>query len=251
MLYSQMPYHPQRVWAGTKFIADLTEPAALSVCSQGAIPLASAESLTDTDEIGVTARLISDVSSDVARKGDGVTAVVSKPVFTSRHELLFPEGTELHGSVLQAKPSRSLGRNGQLLFGFSELQRGGEAKEHVRGMVTGASGDKKQNITVDEEGGIKSNPDKNRFVAPAVLGVLTFIGQTRDNDGSGLGRQTVAANGFGIVARVIALTLNDPNVALGFGSYSLAKSVYFRFLSRGKPVVFPKDTLVEVSLTKR
>lgn len=44
--------------------------------------------------------------------------------------------------------------------------------------LTGAGGDKSQNITVDQEGGIKSNPDKNRFVALAVLGRFTFIGQT-------------------------------------------------------------------------
>jgi len=251
LLYSQMPYHPQRIWAGTQFIADLTEPATFSVPAQAAIPPATSGGLTDTSGIEVTARLTAQVSSDTAHNGDRVTAVLTKPVFTPQHELLFAEGTELRGSVLQAKPSKSFGRNGQLRFGFSELQRSGAPQEEVHGMLTGASGDKAQNITVDHEGGIKSNPDKNRFVAPVVLGLLTFVGQSEDKDGSGLGRQTVAANGFGIVARVVALTLNDRNVAIGFGSFSVAKSIYFRFLTRGHPVMFPKDTLVEVALSKR
>jgi hypothetical protein len=251
LLYSQMPYHPQRIWSGTQFVADLTESVTFSVPTENPSSPAASEGLTDTNGIEVTARLVAPVSSDTAQNGDHVIAVLTKPVFTPQHELLFAEGTELRGAVLQAKPSKSFGRNGQLRFGFSELQRSGGPQEEVHGMLTGASGDKSQNITVDQEGGVKSNPDKNRFVAPAVLGLLTFVGQTQDKDGSGLGRQTVAANGFGIAARVIALTLNDRRVAIGFGSFSLAKSVYFRFIARGHPVMFPKDTLVEVVLSKR
>lgn len=251
MLYSQLPYHPQRIWTGTQFVADLTEPVTFNLPAQAPILLASSGSLTDSSQIQVTARLTTSLSSDAAHNGDSVTALLTKPVFTPQHELLFPEGTALRGTVLQVKPSRSFGRNGQLRFIFSELQRSDTPEEHVHGMLTGATGDKSQNITVDQEGGIKSNPDKNRFVAPAVLGLLTFVGQTQDRDGSELGRQTVAANGFGLVARVVALTLNDRNVAIGFGSYSVAKSIYFRFLTRGHAVVFPKDTLVEVSLASR
>ncbi|WP_446744199.1 hypothetical protein [Silvibacterium acidisoli] len=251
LLYGQLPYHPQRIWSGTQFVADLTEAATFNVPAETPLPLASSQALTDSSQIQVTARLLTSLSSDAAHNGDNVVAMVTKPVITPQHELLFPEGTELHGTVLRAKPSKSFGRNGQLRFTFSDLQLAGRPEEHVHGMLAGASGEKSQNITVDQEGGIKSNPDKNRFVAPAVLGLLTFVGQTEDRDGSGLGRQTVASNGFGIIARVVALTLNDRRVAIGFGSYSFAKSVYFRFLTRGHAVVFPKDTLVEVSLTNR
>jgi len=139
-----------------------------------------------------------------------------------------PEGTDLSGVVLQAKPSKSFGRNGQLRFVFSGVQRSGENIEQVHGTLTGATGSVSQNITIDQEGGMKSNPDKNRFVAPLVI-----------------------ATGFGIVARIVALPANDRNVATGFGVYAFAKSIYFRFLTRGHAVVFPKDTLVEVDLSTR
>jgi hypothetical protein len=53
-----------------------------------------------------------------------------------------------------------------------------------------------------------------------------------------------------LVARVIALTVNDPNIATAFGSYAAAKSVYFRFIAKGHPVEFPAGTLVEVELAE-
>jgi hypothetical protein len=123
----------------------------------------------------------------------------------------------------------------------------------MHGTLTAAEGNSSQNITVDQEGGVKSNPDKNRFVAPLVLGMLAVAGHGRDRDGdnNGLGRDTVASNGFGIVARVLALTVNDRNVATGFAVYATAKSIYFRFLTRGHAVTFPKDTLVQVQLAAR
>jgi hypothetical protein len=55
----------------------------------------------------------------------------------------------------------------------------------------------------------------------------------------------MASNGFGLVARVIALTVNNRKVALGFGAYAFAKSIYFRFLVRRHEVTFPKDAQVE------
>ena len=52
-------------------------------------------------------------------------------------------------------------------------------------------------------------------------------------------------------SRIVALTAQNRDVATGFGVYATAKSVYFRFLTRGKPVAFPKDTLVQVQLEAR
>jgi hypothetical protein len=106
---------------------------------------------------------------------------------------------------------------------------------------------------VDAEGNVQANPDKNRFVAPLLLAVTAMAGRgdDRDHDGPGVGGTTVASNGFGLVARVISLTANNANVALGFGAYAFAKSIYFRFLIRGHEVTFPKDTQVEVTLSTR
>jgi hypothetical protein len=250
LLYSQLPYHPQRIWAGTQFIADLKASAEVRVPAQPPTPTTTATA-SSLDHLNVTARLTTALSSDIAKKGDSVDAIVTQPVFDTQHQLILSEGARLEGTVLQAKPSRIFGRNGQLRFTFRNVKRTGEIAERIHGTLTGAEGNASQNVTVDQEGAVKSNPDKNRFVAPLLLGVLAAAGHDRDNDSNGLGSTTLASNGFGLVARVIALTVNNRNVATGFGAYAFAKSIYFRFLTRGHQVVFPADTLVEVQLSAR
>jgi hypothetical protein len=252
LLYSQLPYHPQRIWAGSQFIADLNAPAEVALPPETP-PVIAPASESSLDSIVVTARLVSPLSSDLAKKGDAVTASVTKPIFNPQHQLVLAEGTQLEGTVLQAQPSRSFSRNGQLRFVFRSVQPTHQEKEEVHGTLTAAEGSSAQNLTVDQEGGVKSNPDKNRFIAPVLLGVLAVAGHSRDRDGdnNGLGRDTVASNGFGIIARILALTVNDRNVATGFAIYATAKSVYFRFLARGHPITFPKDTLIQVQLGTR
>jgi hypothetical protein len=253
LLYSQLPYHPQRIWAGTQFIADLESPAGIDLPVIPPVLLADNPSLNG---IKVTARLASTIDSLGARKGDEVTAIVTQPIFDESKKLVLPEGAELEGSVMQTMPARSFGRNGQLRFSFRGVKDGDVQPERkVFGTITGAEGASGQNLTVDAEGNVQANPDKNRFVAPLLLAVTAVAAHGdhdhhQDEDG-GLGHTTVASNGFGLVARVIAITASNANVATGFGAYAFAKSIYFRFLTRGHEVTFPRDTLVEVTLSTR
>ncbi|MGO4211548.1 hypothetical protein AB4043_12060 [Terriglobus sp. YAF25] len=136
-------------------------------------------------------------------------------------------------------------------FVFQTLKPLNREAKPVSAVISGVDGSKSDNLSIDNEGGVKASADKNRFLAPALLGVLAVAGHDRDRDGNGLGRQTVAANGFGVVARIVALTVNDRNVATGFGAYAFAKSIYFRFLSQGHPVEFPKNTQVELKVISR
>jgi hypothetical protein len=167
-------------------------------------------------------------------------------VFDADHKLLVPEGATLEGSVTRARGARRLGRNGELRFGFRGLSDE-QGTAHIYGNVTGAAGAQSQNITVDEEGNVKANPDKGRLIAPLLLAYTAALGH--DDDG-GVGQSVVGSNGFGLIARFVALA-NNKNVVTGFGAYALAKSVYFRYLDRGKEVTFPRDTEVEVQLVSR
>jgi len=249
LLYGQLPYHPQRIWVDTQFIADLNAPAQVSLPAEPKPKIALATPST-LDTIVVTGRLTGELNSDVAKKGDAVGAVVTRPVFNAKHELVVSEGTRLEGEVLQTQASRSFGRNGQLRFVFRSVQLPQEEAQPMHGTLTGAEGNSAQNLSVDHEGTVRSHPDKNRFLAPLVLGVLAAAGHDSDDEGD-LGRNTVASNGFGLVARIITLTINNRNVATGFATYAFAKSIYFRFLARGHAVTFPRDTLVLVQLQAR
>jgi len=256
LLYSQLPYHPQRLWQGEKMIADLRQPADVEVARLEA-PAAhlknahlEAAALTTSlpANVLVHARLVSTLDSDTAKRGDKATAILTQPVFDDKQHLLLPEGAELEGEVLHAKQSRSFGRNGTLRFTFQGVTRPGEVEQKVHGTLTGAEGSQKQNLAVDAEGDVKAQPDKGRFLAPFLLLATAAAGH---DEGGGLGRQTVASNGFGLVARGITLGVGSMNVATSFGVYAFAKSVYFRFITRGHAVTFPKDTQVEVQLAQR
>ena len=255
LIYGQLPYHPQRIWTGTQFIADLNTPAKVMMPAEAPVSESETASLNG---IIVEARLNNSLDSRTAKRGDVVSAVMTAPVFDTGHKLILPEGTEIDGVVSASKPARSFGRNGQLRFairGVKDLgQLAGRPKENVYGTLTGAEGSAGQNLSVDAEGNVKANPDKNRFVAPLLLAVTAMAGEHQDSDGGGaggIGSTTVASNGFGVVARVIALTVASRNVATGFGAYAFAQSIYFRFLIRGHEVTFPKDTQLKVTLSTR
>lgn len=247
LLYSQLPYHPQRIWIGTGFIAELNAPLDLPAVEgtphDAPVPLASSPSL---DSITVSARLDSSLNSATSKPGDPVTATVTRPVFDANHDLLVPEGAKLEGVVTRARPARYLGRNGELRFGIRDLAD--EAgTTNLDGNVTAATGTKSENITVDDEGNVKANPDKGKVLAPLLLAYTAALGH--DDDG-GVGQTVVGSNGFGLVARFIGFA-NNKAVATGFGMYALGKSVYFRYIDRGHQVTFPRDTEVEVQLISR
>jgi hypothetical protein len=253
LFYGQLPYHPQRIWAGTQFIADLDAPASITLPAE--IPVLPS-AMTSLDGITVMARLAETVDSHDAKKDDEVRAIVTQPVFDADHKLMLAEGAELRGIVTQSRGARSFGRNGMLRFAFRGIEPVGQPVQKADGIVTAAEGTAGQNITVDEEGRVKANPDKNRFVAPLLLAATALAGHDDDHhhgtgDGGNIGGMTVASNGFGLVARVLAFTVKNPNVASGFGAYGFGKSIYFRFLTAGNQVSFPKDTEVEVQLSVR
>lgn len=249
LLYSQLPYHPQRVWAGTDVIAELDAPATLDLPPAPPTPLSARTSL---DKLVVDARLTADVTSATARKGDPLTAIVTRPVLDSDHRLIIPQGATLEGIVAQTRSARTLGRNGQLRLGFRGIRGAvpvGPSLAAVQGTLVGAEGEESEHATVDREGNIQAHPQQNRFVAPLLLALTAAKGN--DNDGNSLANTSVASNGFGIVARIIALTADNRPTAVGFGAYAFAKSVYFRFLARGHNVDFPRDTLIEIQLSER
>ncbi len=246
-VYGQLPYHPQEVWAGTQFDAELTQPLDVT---RVAPPLPPAPD-EETKLAGkLEARLTTDLNSAVTKQGTVVYAISTKPLLdASAHHVLLPEGTQLTGTVLQAKPAKSFGRNGALRFSFRRIAPPGEGDQQMHGQLTAAEGAKDQNLSIDSEGAVKANPDKNRFIAPLILGVLAT--KSLDNDGSTAVQGAVVSNGFGLVARVIGLASGNTQVSAGFAYYGFAKSIYRRWIARGHEVKFGRNTLLEVELSPR
>src|SRR5258708_15404508 len=135
-LYAQVPVHPQELWAGTQYDAELKQP--LELTGQDVPAPAPAADLSELKLTGnIEARLVDPVDSNTARPGMPVEAVLTQPLFetepaateqvadatvpaaTEAHgKLLLPAGTHLIGSGVEANPAGMFGHNGRLPFTF-------------------------------------------------------------------------------------------------------------------------------------
>jgi hypothetical protein len=246
LLYSQLPYHPQRVWAGSEFDAILREPLRLPSASPP-MPHADAVDLTSGT---MQARLTAGVSSASAKQGDAISAVLVRPFCNPQGRVELPAGTALHGVVLQARPARSFARNGRLRFSFRSVGTPTPAGtgQNIQSSLSSIQGQKGQNVALDEEGGTQAKPDKGRFLAPLVLGVLAAASQ---DDDAGIARQGVTSNGFGLAARIVTMATASRDASTGFAVYAFGKSIYRRYIATGHQVSFPTNTELSINLSRR
>lgn len=248
LLYRQLPYHPQSVWAGSEFDAVLREPLRIPAASASApMPAAGSVDLTSGH---MQARLTAGISSASAKHGDPVNAVLVKPFCNPQGRVMLPAGTPLHGMVLQTRPARRFGRSGRLRFSFHSVgtPTATNAGQHIESSLSSIQGQNGQNVAIDSEGGTRAQPDKGRFLAPLVLGVMAAA--STDDDG-GIARQGVTSNGFGLFARVITMATASRNASTGFAVFATGKSIYRRFIARGHELSFPANTELSIDLSKR
>jgi hypothetical protein len=246
-IYTQLPYHPERIETGTAWVVDLVQPLNLKLANprqDDADPVIPKDSKPVTPEWRLRAYLQQTISSADGKPGDTFQALVSEPVFSAEHALVVPQGSLLVGEITRAKRARSFGRQGKLRFRFRELKLPNGFSQPVEGTLAGVDSDKSANLQIDSEGGIEPKP-QNRVVLPLVL---TFLaGRAFDDDGSQIAHSAVASNGFGIVGRVVGIAASSRNVAAGIGLYGAALAVYDLWLARGKNVAFMKNTRIEVT----
>ena len=245
-IYRQLPYHPQRIEAGTTWTVQLAQPLDLKLST--ADPKVEAVERTGEhgEEWQLHAYLQKTLSSAKQKPGDRFQAWISEPVFNAEHVLVVPEGSLLIGEITQTKAARSFGRQGRLRFKFREIQLPGGFSQPVQASLTGIDSDGAEDLQVDSEGEVQPKP-QNRVIAPLVLALLASRGF--DQDDSRYVNGAVASNGFGIVGRVVGIVASSRNVAAGIGIYGAALSFYDLWLARGKDVVFVKNTRIEVTTT--
>ena len=129
-IYTQLPYHPERIETGTAWTADLGQPLDLKLTppqQEGAADpvkpavkkdVSTGQPTVEKTEWQLRAYLQQTISSADEKPGDTFQAVVSEPVFDAEHSLEVPQGALLIGEITQTKPARSFGRQGKLRFHF-------------------------------------------------------------------------------------------------------------------------------------
>jgi hypothetical protein len=247
LLYSQLPYHAERIPAHTAWSFELTSPLTLPTVEQAIVdPPAPAPRSGNPETWSVHALLLRDLTSANAKAGDPVQAVVVEPVYDKEKQLVVPEGATLIGKVSAARPARSFGRNGKLRFTFQEVHFPEGIHREVQGSLAGAATEKSQDLSLDAEGTI-SPRNQASAIAPLLLTMLA--GRALDTDGNMTLQTGVASNGFGLIGRIVGVAAGSRNLAAGIGFYAAGLSVYDNFLHSGRDVAFPKDTRIEIDTT--
>ena len=259
-LYAQIPVHPQELWAGTQYDAELKQPLELvGQTAPAPVPAADLSELKLTGNL--EARLVDPVDSSTATTGMPVEAVLTQPLFESdptvqaadatapqsHGKLLLPEGTHLIGSVVEAKPAEMFGHNGSLRLTFRKAELPAGDERVVHGRVIAAESVKSDRVQIDNEGQIKAS-GANRFLAPITLGSLAAVS---DSTGAGLIREALSSNGLDLLTRVIGTAASNGGLISGFAYYEFGKVVFDTWIARGHEVVFARNTRLEIELAQR
>jgi hypothetical protein len=258
MAIAQLPVHPQYMEAGTSFNADLLQSLDFGTESVKAEWLTSIGSQPPTGSV-VHARLVTPLSSATSKKGEVVEAMLTEPLVVS-NQLILPEGSMIRGSVMQAQPARRLARNGQLRILFHEVAPPNGVAEKVQTSLEGVAVAKGENLKLDDEGGAQVTTPKTRYLTTGIQVMLAATSAMPDSDaragggggGGDLGGSAAnGASGFRFVGMAVGLIARSRVVASGFGAYGAATSIYYKFLARGRDVVYPKDMAMVIGLGTR
>ncbi|HEY2014028.1 MAG TPA: hypothetical protein VGH38_11040 [Bryobacteraceae bacterium] len=270
LFWSKLPYHPQYLRRGTRIDAPLRDPLQFGVAAVKLADLSELGSQPPQDSV-VHARLLTALDSASARQGESVVAVVSAPLFSPDHKLLFPEGTHLTGTVVMAKKARSFHRSGQLRFNFqrvdlpedvANLRPAAPRPEPIKTQATlaGAEGSGPAPLKVDSEGSVQAQESKTRFIAPLIS--LALASRAADNDaghhhdsGATGGEANVSGRtlggGLGLGMVGAAVSQSSPYVGMAFGYYGLAWSIYSSLIARGGEVQFDKNAMMDIKFGAR
>jgi hypothetical protein len=261
-IYSQLPYHPQRIEKDTAWTVELTAPIDVASHADPVPPLRPRKphfwevqpTRPEQPHPGtwrIQANLADSITSESSTRGETIHAIVAEPVLNPDHSLAIPEGATLIGAVTRAKPARWLGRSGVLTFSFSQLQIPDQQTQTVETRLTGA--DSAQDITLNSEGQAKSRP-RDRVTIPLILAVMASSPFDQDSGHyhhAARKNGTAGAAGLGLIGTVVSAAGGSPNVAAGIGFWGAARSVFGRWIARGQTIAFPKDTRIVVETVPR
>jgi hypothetical protein len=256
----QLPVRPQYLDAGTLYFAELLEP--LDFGSEQLT--AEAVSFVGTPPPPgslVHALLLTPLSSATTQKNAPVEAVLSQPLFSGDH-LIFPQGTHLKGSVTQVQPARKLHRNGQLRIAFHDLVLPDGIAQKVDAVLQGVETAKAEQVQMDDEGGARATTPKSRYLTTGLSLLLAAASAHGEGDreagasrgaadSSGSGAAGGATTGFKLVGIAVGALVHYRPLGIAMGAFGAGMSVYANFLARGRDVVFPKDTAIEIGLGAR
>lgn len=248
-----LPARPQYIAAGTVYFAELKTP--LEFGSEVMTPeMAQGIGAELPSGALVRARLLTPLNSATTQRGDEVDAVVSRPVFDGSR-LLLPQGSRLKGTVLQVSPARHMKKNGQLRLVFREMVPPDGVEQEIEATLAAVQASRDANVKLDAEGGVEATTSKIRYLHTALSLALAAASAKQDPDEPAVGspgaRAAGGMNGFKLVGMLMGFAVKSRAFGYTMGAYGAANSIYSNFIARGRDVIFPRDTAMEIALAKR
>jgi hypothetical protein len=231
---TSLPYHPEFIDQGTVFDAALLEPVSVLAPVQP-----DAASLHASDYLHL--RLLAPINSSTSTAGTQIEAVVSQPYFQADHQLLYPAGTKISGTIQKASSAGWMKKNGSIVFSFRSVQMPDGTSRDIHSTVGGIQAEQSEGLNVGREGEIKATTSTfARLLAPASLigpsrGVADMTTQKTAWSRAGEGRK-----GFGLLGAGAAQA--SATTAIGFGYFGAAKRLCDAFITKGSNVELPVNT---------
>jgi len=237
---TSLPYHPEYIDQGTVFDSALLEAVTVLAPVQ-----AITASLQASDYLHL--HLLTAINSSTSTAGTQIEAVVSQPYYQADHQLLYPAGTKITGTVQKASSAGWMKRNGSIVFAFRSVQMPDGTTRDFRSTVGGIQAERSEGLDVGKEGEIKATTSTfARIIAP-----VSLIGPSRAVADSTLqktawSRSGQGRNGFGLLGAGAAQA--SVGTAIGFGYFGAAKRLCDAFITKGSNVELPVNTPILLRL---
>jgi hypothetical protein len=156
-----------------------------------------------------------------------------------------------------------MSRNGQLRMVFHELlppegPGGVLMAQKVDANLEGVQAGKADNVKLDAEGGAEATTPKTRYLQTGIAIGLAMASAGGDADaktsnpaGNTSNRVAGGAGGFKVVGIVLGLVVHSRAFGYSMGAYGAGMSIYVHFIARGRDVVFPKNTAMDIGIGVR
>jgi len=238
---TSLPYHPEYIDQGTVFDTALLESVSVPPSAE---PNPAAAQLASEY---LHLHLLTPISSSISTAGGKIEAVVSEPYYQGDHQLIYPAGTRIAGTVQKASSTGWMKKNGSVVFAFRSISTPDGTMKEIHSTVGGIQAESSEGLEVGKEGEIKATTSPlARILAP-----VSLIGPSRAVGDNSLvktawSRSGEGRNGFGLLGAGAAQA--SAGTAIGFGYFGAAKKLYSAFIAKGSSVELPAYTPIVLRL---
>jgi hypothetical protein len=153
--------------------------------------------------------------------------------------------------VVQVQPALYMSRNGELRFVFHDLVLPSGLDQKVSAVLAGVQAGKTDNLKLDSEGGAQATSSKSRYLQTGIALGLAAVSAAGDGDADVLNKAAGGAGGFKLVGIAVGIAARSNSLGIAMGALGASRSIYVHFIARGRDVVFPKNTAMQIDIGVR